>query len=585
MEESVRIQYFARTLCFEPAVSVLLQATVNSHSEGGGRLFEDLTLTVNTGERLGLVGHNGCGKTTLLALLAGAKTADDGMVRPRKGLRLAMLEQFVPKRLERVGALEAVLDASLDEAQAWRAEALLFQLGFEESSLLTPLTELSGGKQTLVLFARTLLGEPDLLLLDEPSNHLDVESLVALERRLLDFRGAFVIVSHDRRFLDRVTEETLFMRDQAILRIRRPYSEARRRLDSMDEAARSLRAAQNKRIEALRRSAQRMAQWGRDFDNQDLSKRAKAMRKRIERLEDQRTFVTSGSPLDLSLDLGSSRSKLALHIEDAEVVHPGLPGTTLFQVPSLTLRNGDRAALLGQNGIGKSTFIRMIVNAATKENTSSIRLSPQTKLGYFDQELSQVRGKSTMIDFALKRVADDLQTVTAVLASVGFDEATRSKPLDVLSGGERARLLFAVVSMLSPNLLILDEPTNHLDIEGREQIQGELSKSNATLLITSHDRVFTESLATRFFWIRDERLQEVPSPDAYFEAQQVPAGRRRETTRNAFLDLPDSEDEVLERIVELESKVEAMLRRKPKFQKQDQIDYWRKELSDLNRAL
>ena len=581
----MRIQYFARTLCFEPAVSVLLQATVNSHSEGGGRLFEDLTLTVNTGERLGLVGHNGCGKTTLLALLAGAKTADDGMVRPRKGLRLAMLEQFVPKRLERVGALEAVLDASLDEAQAWRAEALLFQLGFEESSLLTPLTELSGGKQTLVLFARTLLGEPDLLLLDEPSNHLDVESLVALERRLLDFRGAFVIVSHDRRFLDRVTEETLFMRDQAILRIRRPYSEARRRLDSMDEAARSLRAAQNKRIEALRRSAQRMAQWGRDFDNQDLSKRAKAMRKRIERLEDQRTFVTSGSPLDLSLDLGSSRSKLALHIEDAEVVHPGLPGTTLFQVPSLTLRNGDRAALLGQNGIGKSTFIRMIVNAATKENTSSIRLSPQTKLGYFDQELSQVRGKSTMIDFALKRVADDLQTVTAVLASVGFDEATRSKPLDVLSGGERARLLFAVVSMLSPNLLILDEPTNHLDIEGREQIQGELSKSNATLLITSHDRVFTESLATRFFWIRDERLQEVPSPDAYFEAQQVPAGRRRETTRNAFLDLPDSEDEVLERIVELESKVEAMLRRKPKFQKQDQIDYWRKELSDLNRAL
>ena len=568
-------------------MSVLLQAAIHSHAEGGASLFEDLTLVVNTGERLGLVGHNGCGKTTLLALLSGTKIADDGEVRPRKGLRLAMVEQFIPRRLENVGALDAVLDASSEEHQVWRAKALLFQLGFEESSLSTPLAELSGGKQTLVLFARTMLGEPDLLLLDEPSNHLDLESLVALERRLLDFRGAFVIVSHDRRFLDRVTEETVFLRDRNIVRIRRPYSEARRRLDSMDEAARASRVAQDKRIENLRRSAQRMAQWGRDFDNEDLSKRAKAMRRRIERLEDQRTFVTSGSPLALSLDLGTSRSKLALNVEEAEVMHPGDPRTRLFHVPSLSLRNGDRAALLGQNGIGKSTFIRMIVDAAENESDASrIRLSPQTRLGYFDQELAEVTGQSSMIDFVLKRTPHDLQTVIAVLASAGFDEATRNKPLDVLSGGERARLLFAVISMLGPNLLILDEPTNHLDIEGREQIQAELAKTKATLLITSHDRLFTESLATRFFWIRDERLVEVPSPHAYFEAQQ----QRPASEKNASRTQPPaaslaSEDQVLERMVELETKLEAMLRRKPKFQKPDQIQRWRDEISRLGSAL
>ena len=563
-------------------MSILLQATISSHSEGGGRLFEDLALVVNTGERLGLVGHNGCGKTTLLALLSGIKAVDDGEVRPRKGLRLAMVEQFIPRHLEKAGALEAVLDASLGGDEEWRAKALLFQLGFIDADLSTRLTDLSGGKQTLVLFARTMLRDPDLLLLDEPSNHLDLESLVALERRLLEFRGAMVIVSHDRRFLDRVTEETLFLRDCGLVRIRRPYSEARRRLDSMDEAARASRAAQDKRIENLRRSAHRMALWGRDFDNEDLSKRAKSMQRRIERLEDQRTFVTSGSPLALSLDLGTSRSKLALNVESVEVPHPGDPHTELFQVPSLTLKNGDRAALLGQNGVGKSTFIRMIVDAAKdEEQATPIRLSPQTRLGYFDQELNEVTGQTKMIDFALNRVELDAQTVTAVLASAGFDEASRNKSLNVLSGGERARLLFAVISMQGPNFLILDEPTNHLDVEGREQIQAELSKTNATLLITSHDRVFTESLATRFFWIRDETLVEVPSPDTYFEVQQLPVV----TTRETDTDLPDSEDEVLERIVELESKVEAMLRRKPKFQKPDQIERWREEISRLGNAL
>ncbi len=567
-------------------MSVLLRAEIKSHNEGGARLFDGLKIIVNAGERLGLVGHNGCGKTTLLALLSGAKQADTGEVRKRKGLRLAMVEQFIPKHLEEVGALEAVLDASLGERQEWRAKALLFQLGFEERNLFTFLTQLSGGKQSLVLFARTMLRDPDLLLLDEPSNHLDLESLVALERRLLEFRGAFVIVSHDRRFLDGVTEETLFLRDHGILRIRRPYSEARRRLDSMDEAARASRAAQDKRIENLRRSAHRMAMWGRDFDNEDLSRRAKSMQRRIERLEDQRTFVTGGSPLALSLDLGTSRSKLALKVEDVEVPHPGDPRSNLFQVPNLTLRNGDRAALLGHNGVGKSTFIRLIVAAGRDDQHGSpIRLSPQTRLGYFDQELAEVSGPTRMIDFVLKRVEHDMQTVTAVLAGAGFDRASRNKPLNVLSGGERARLLFAVISMMGPNFLILDEPTNHLDIEGREQIQAELAKTNATLFITSHDRLFTESLATRFFWIRDETLIEVSSPDAYFEAERLPAIAHRHAESRAPLDLLDTEDEVLQKIVELESKLEAMLRRKPKFQKPEQIEHWRSEILRLEKSL
>ena len=562
-----------------------MRAEINSHNEGGRPLFEGLELAVSRGERLGLVGHNGCGKSTLLALLAGDKPPDDGKVRPRKGLRLAQVEQFVPARLEasNVLVLDAVLDASPGAREAWRAEALLFQLGFDAHSIRLPLQALSGGRQTLVLVARTILRDPDLMLLDEPSNHLDLDSLVALEQRLKSFRGAYLIVSHDRRFLDRVTEETIFMRDRQILRIRRPYSEAKQRLNAADEAACAARAAEEKKIDSLRRSAQRLATWGRDFDNEDLSKRAKAMKKRIERLQDERTFVTSGSPLALSLDLGASRSKLALKIEDTQVPHPADATRSLFNVPETAFRNGDRIALLGENGVGKSTFIRLIVEAARDpENAGDIRLSPQTKLGYFDQELTEVSGGMRMIDYALKRVPLDAQAVVARLGRAGFDEADRTKPLSVLSGGERARLLFAVLSMRAPNFLILDEPTNHLDIDGREHIEAELAKSRATLLITSHDRLFTEALATRFFWIQDGRLIEVPSPQAYFDSVRADDPGLSVAAESSS---PESEDEVLERILEIEAKIESMLRRKRKHQKPEQVSRWREEVSRLHELL
>ena len=549
-------------------------------------LFEDLELSFRQGERIGLVGHNGCGKSTLLSLLAGLKPPDDGEVRPRKGLRLGTVEQFIPSRLETAGVLEAVLDAAAREGEPWRAEALLSQLGFDASSLDVRLCDLSGGKQTLVLFARTLLRDPDMMLLDEPSNHLDLESLVALERRLIDFRGALVIVSHDRRFLDRVTNETLFMRDLGSERIRRPYSEAKQRLDAKDEAARQARAAQDKRIDSLRRSAKRMALWGKDFDSESLSKRAKAMHRRVERLEEQRTFVSEGSPLSLSLDLDGSRSKLALRVEDTEVLHPADPDVSLFAVGDLTLRTGDRMALLGENGAGKTSFIRMIVDAARSEqDSSSIRLSPQTRLGYFDQELMEVSGNLLMIDFVRGRVPHDQEAITAMLAKVGFDQASRSKPLSVLSGGERARLLFAVISMQRPNLLILDEPTNHLDIEGREQIEDELSATDATLLITSHDRQFTESLADRYFLIRDQVLVEIPSLEAYYKAQRDFPPSVAESRKIAWQEPEVSEEQALERIVELEFKLEAMLRRKSKFQKPEQIKRWQDEIARLNGVL
>ena len=581
-EYNTHVQIYASA-----TLSLLLQAVIRSHQEGGVSLFEDLELSFRQGERIGLVGHNGCGKSTLLFLLAGLKPPDDGEVRPRKGLRLGMVEQFIPSRLEGAGVLDAVLNAAPREGESWRAQALLSQLGFDATSLDVRLCDLSGGKQTLVLFARTLLRDPDMMLLDEPSNHLDLESLVALERRLIDFRGAMVIVSHDRRFLDRVTNETLFMRDLGTERIRRPYSEAKQRLDAKDESARQARAAQDKRIDSLRRSAKRMALWGKDFDNEALSKRAKAMHKRVERLEQQRTFVSKGSPLSLSLDLDGSRSKLALRVEDAEVLHPGNPDVSLFAVHDLTLRTGDRMALLGENGAGKTSFIRMIVEAARSEESgsSSIRLSPQTRLGYFDQELMEVRGDLRMIDFMRGRVPQDSQSVTAMLAKIGFDEASRTKPISVLSGGERARLLFAVISMQRPNLLILDEPTNHLDIEGREQIEAELAASDATLLITSHDRQFTESLADRYFLIRNQTLVEIPSLDAYYEAQQDSGPKLVRSNQIAAEDSHVSEDEALERIVELEFKLEAMLRRKSKFQKPEQISRWQDEIARLNGVL
>ncbi len=563
-------------------MSLLLQAKSVSHSLGDKRLFCDLDLAISVGDRLALVGHNGSGKSTLLSLLGGAVVPDSGEIAKKRGLVLAVVEQFLPVRLAPKSVVMAVAEMAPGQ-EHWRAEALLAQLGFTEVEFNLQVGALSGGQQNRLMFARALVVEPDLLLLDEPTNHLDLATLVLFEKLLCEFRGGFLLVSHDRAFLDGVSQQTLFLRDERLYRFSCPYTQAREELLMMDEAHARTRAAEERKIDALKASAKRLATWGKVYDNEDLARRAKSMEKRIDRLEEKKTFVTRGSGLDLDLQLGDTRAKQIVAMEDLTI---DIAARELFRVDDLVIRPGERVALLGHNGVGKTTFIKELVTAFSSEGTK-YRYSPQTSLGYYDQELDEVSGEETMLMFVRNRIQSDEQRIRQHLIKAGFPYSEHEKRVSRMSGGERARLLFVVLAMLRPNFLVMDEPTNHIDIDGKEQLEQQLLSSDATLLITSHDRRFLETVASRYLWINEGRLEEIHNPALFFTSEPVGGytGTLGETQiTNREKDTRDAE-QILERIVELEDLLLAERARKSKFQKLQLQAEWETELEILNSQL
>jgi len=580
-------------------MAMLLQAKDVAVSRGSNELFSDLDLVVADGDRLGLVGHNGSGKSTLLRVLAGDLVPDRGEIIRRRGLHLAAVEQFLPETLTRVSLRQAVAE-KVPPDEAWRAEAKLSELGFAAEVLDQPAGDFSGGQQNRLMLARALVAEPELLLLDEPTNHLDLETLLAFESILGSFAGALVLVSHDRDFLDAVTNATYLLRDLRGYRFSASYSDAMHMLEEMDEAHARTRAAEERKITALRNSAKRLATWGKVYDNEKFARRARSMERRVERLEEEKTFVSNGSPLDLELKLGETRAKQALVLEKLEVT---VPDRLLYHVDELIIKPGDRVALLGANGTGKSTLIKALMNEYQNSQTDApenpaIRFSPQSVVGYYDQELDEVSadgkpgseesGGETLLTFACRHVDVVEQTVRTRLIRSGFAYADHGKRIADLSGGERARLLFLIHALNRPNFMILDEPTNHIDIAGKEQLEAQLLASNATLLITSHDRRFISVLANRFLWIRDGELIEIPHAERFFahsaQASQTVAAQSAASGRDSAV-APLAAEKLLERIVELEQKLEADQARKPKFQKPALQAQWRQELAALNAQL
>lgn len=552
-------------------MAILVQINKLHHTLGGKELFTGLDLAINEGDRIGLVGHNGSGKTTLLSLLSGEAQPEHGEVQWRRGLRIKAVEQFLPAALAGRSAVAAV------GGERWQAESILTALGFSAEALEFPVGDLSGGQQNRLMFARALVNAPDLLLLDEPTNHLDLATIVKFEEQLVTIRSAFVLVSHDRAFLDAVTSRTLVVRDQRTYSFTGGYSQAQQNLLHMDEAAARTRAAEERKIEAVRASAKRLSIWGKVYDNEKFSRRAKSMELRVDRMEGQRTFVTRGSPLTLSVDAGTTRARETVRIEELDVT---VADTVLFRIERLLIRPGERVALLGHNGVGKSTFIRSLVGCDPDGDGAGIRLGPQTRLGYYDQELDEVKGADTMLRYVAERVSLSEEQLRRRLINTGFPYPDHGKRIDMLSGGERARLLFVVLSINKPNFLILDEPTNHIDIEGKEQLEDQLVDGGAALLITSHDRRFIETVSDRFVWICDGRLQELTDPREFFLSGEVSA-ETRELARPG----PAGDADLLDRIVALEGKLKADRARKPKFQKPLRQSEWERELEMLYSKL
>lgn len=556
-------------------------------SAGHLPLFDNLELSIRTGDRLGLIGANGCGKSTLLTLLAGERAPQAGRIVQASTCRCEFVAQQLPAALSTLSTRAVLFDAlANDPAAEWQVGKMLTDLQLDEQAAL-PVSALSGGQHSRLQIGRALLRQPNLLLLDEPSNHLDLPSLLWLEQFLLGWRGAFVLVSHDGRLLDRVTEQTLILRDGELHRFALPCSQARTALAAEDEQARLRRADEQKEIDRLSASSKRLAIWGREHDNEKLVRQAKSMEKRIARLQEEQSRVAALAPWQLELRGLSLPADTLLRLEALDVSPaPGL--APLLRAEGLRLRAGDRVALLGANGTGKSSLLRQCwADLVTQRPQTGWYCHPDASIAYYDQSLQQLDGAATLSDAIYPLAPLPEVSRRHALIRAGFPYVRHGQKVDTLSGGERARLLFLALSLGSHHMLWLDEPTNHLDLAGKEDLADAIAAFPGGVLLISHDRELIERSCNRFWLISEGRIVEAHSVErAYAELLGNPllpvtTGSGALETSNRLADTADGEEGLLARWYELDALLAADLARKPKHQTPRLQQQWRAELTRL----
>mgnify|MGYP000008407957 CR=1 FL=1 len=506
--------------------------------EIGNNILDGLTFTVYSGERVGILGHNGCGKTTLFRILTGELDYDEGEIMICPGKRLGLISQIpvypdgwttedvLKDAHRRLYAISRRIDELTAEMERNGGEALLREydrlsedfrrlggydmdternkvangLDIDADMRARPFALLSGGEKTRVNLARLILEDTDILLLDEPTNHLDLRATQWLEEYLLHFKGTVLAISHDRWFLDKVVQRSIEINDGKAELYSGGYSfyvEERRR--RFDEKLKKYEKDQAK-IEQLTRAAEQMHLWA-FMGNDKLHKRAFSMEKRIERLSH------SEKPVE--------QKKLSVKFRQREfsgdevLVTDGLSksfgGRTLFDALDLSVTGGERIALIGDNGTGKSTLIKLIMGEETPDK-GYLYKGPAVRTAYLPQIVTFSDDRRSALDTMLYDCRCQPQEGRDRLAAFGFRGEDVLTPVGALSGGERSRLKLCMLMGSDINFLILDEPTNHLDIASREWMEDALSDYEQTLLFVSHDRYFIEKFATRIWALSDGKI-------------------------------------------------------------------------------
>ncbi|HEX8072659.1 MAG TPA: ABC-F family ATP-binding cassette domain-containing protein [Pyrinomonadaceae bacterium] len=518
------------------------------------------SLQINPGEHVGLVGRNGAGKTTLFRLIGGEEAPDRGDVVRARGLRLGLLEQHVHfepgatvheaalaafGRLQQIEhemhALEhrmaeapADLDAVLERYSdlqhefereggfeyAARAEAILQGLGFERESWTLEVEKLSGGQQNRLGLARLLLAEPDVLLLDEPTNHLDVAGVEWLEEFLATYASAYVIISHDRYFLDRSCRRIVEVENGKAVSYTGNYSDFLVEREERREAQR--RAYENQ---------QQLIAKTQEFIRRNIAgqktKQAKSRRKMLEKLERVDAVRTDQSSGNFQLKGVERTGNQTLIVKDLAV---GYPGKLLARDITLTLLRGEALGIIGPNGSGKTTFIKTLLGKLAPL-AGEARWGTKVQVGYYAQQLDDLDDRNEII-MELRRVAPS--TVTAgelrnFLAQFLFTGDDVYKHVRDLSGGEKGRLALAKLIYSRVNVLVLDEPTNHLDIPSREALEEALDAYDGTIITISHDRYFLDRIATQILALDGRGNAEHYDGD-YTEYHDWKAAKRAEAT-------------------------------------------------------
>lgn len=551
---------------------ILLSLQGIQKSFGTNEVLRDASLVLQDGQRMGLVGVNGCGKSTLMKIIAGIETADGGTMTMQKGLKLGYLAQqgqvgeertvleelesvFEPVQrmeqqlrdlehqmadahdeasLHRLGSQYDQLTRRFEESNGygWRStvQGVLAGLGFRKEQQGQMASLLSGGERTRLCLGRMLLTEPDVLLLDEPTNHLDLKSIAWLEDYLRTYRGAVLLISHDRYFMDHVCDRMCELLLGATECYDGNYSAYMVQRTERFEIRMKAYELQQKEIARQEAIIARYRQFNREKSIRLAESREKRLEK-VERLEKPK----DESAIHFHFDVRRRTGDDVLMIDD---LAKGFNGRTLFEHVKMHLRAGDRVALIGDNGVGKSTLFKCIVGEE-KPDCGTIRFGAGVDIGYYDQHQAHLHENKTVLD----EVWDDFHRLdqTEVRGALGLFLFTGDDvlmPISTLSGGEKGRVALTKLMLKKDNVLLLDEPTNHLDMDSREVLEDALENFPGTILAVSHDRYFINRFATKVCVLEAGGVKEyLGNYDDYFEKinrQQAPDSENAGMTKTAM---------------------------------------------------
>jgi len=474
-------------------------------------LFAHLDLTLHPDQRIGLIAANGGGKSTLLRCLAGQAEATAGDITRRRGLRTGFVEQDVSANLFDLTMAEAIrraLPPAERDANEWRIDLLLDTFDTPAEMRGRKLAALSGGWQRMTLIARAWITEPDLLLLDEPSNHLDLQRIEVLEdwlRHQTEGTG-MVIASHDRAFLDACTTHTLFLRPEGSRLYAHPFSVARALLAADDARQELVFTREMKEADRLRLNARRLKNVGVNSGSDLLLTKSKQLNARAEAIEQAARPLAKQRSGEVRLANSGTHAKVLVTLDDVAVTTPD--GTPLFRTGKIKIFQGDRVVVTGANGVGKSQLVRLLRRAAAGEAMPGVGIAASVVAGYVDQQMSQLPAGDTALGFIAGTFRLGDQRSLSLLAGAGFDVDTQRRPIALLSPGQKARLGLLALRLAEPNFYLLDEPTNHVDIVGQERLEAEILAHGATCVLVSHDRAFVRAIASRVLRIEGGRMIE-----------------------------------------------------------------------------
>ena len=538
----------------------MIEVNINNAQKSFGfkKVLDGFDLEATTGERIALIGPNGCGKTTLFKIISGEEKLDQGTVSTRKTSTIGLLSQIPPKVADEVTVRDILLNSfkeifviekrlhsceeQLASVSPENMNSLLATYGrlqeqftnmggyeidekvskicngfkISEEMLDRSFNTLSGGEKTIVNLASLIISNPDILLLDEPTNHLDIDTLEWFEQFLSNYKGTVIISSHDRYFLDKVATKTILIDRGKADVYHGNYSYYLEESDRRALAEFEEYKNQQKQIEAMKNAVKKLKEWGERGDNPRFFRRAACIERKLEKMEMlDRPESKKQLPLDFEIDGRSGKDVLV--VEDLGII---VGDKVILDGADLYLKYGEKVCLMGKNGAGKSTFVKSIL---TGENIcqGEIKIGSNVKIGYIPQEIRFEDEDATILETARKFYDGTETYLRSSLAKFLFYGENVFKKVGKLSGGEKVRLKLFELIQQKANLLILDEPTNHIDIDTKEMLEEALEEYQGTLFFISHDRYFINKLARRVVNIEDEKFQQYLGNYDYFKEQKV----------------------------------------------------------------